>query len=168
MKSHARVVVIGGGVVGCSVLYHLTKRGGTDGMLVGRSWLTPVSTWHAAGGIHTLNAEPNVAKLQDYTSRLYKEIEELSGQSCGVHMTGGFMLAADQDRLDYLKTARAKARVLGMDTELVGMDVVAREHPLIDTSHFVGALWDRSEEHTSELQSLMRISYAVFCLKKKI
>lgn len=147
MKSHARVVVIGGGVVGCSVLYHLTKLGWTDVMLIERSELTSGSTWHAAGGMHTLNADPNVAKLQDYTIRLYKEIEELSGQSCGVHMTGGFMLAADKDRLDYLKTTRAKARVLGMDTELVGMDEVAREHPLIDTSHFVGALWDPNEGH---------------------
>ncbi|MEQ9330651.1 FAD-dependent oxidoreductase [Thalassobaculum sp.] len=147
MKSHARVVVIGGGVVGCSVLYHLTKLGWTDVMLIERSELTSGSTWHAAGGMHTLNADPNVAKLQDYTIRLYKEIEEISGQSCGVHMTGGFMLAADKDRLDYLKTARAKARVLGMDTELVGMDVVGRDHPLIDTSHFVGALWDPNEGH---------------------
>src|SRR3546814_18144300 len=97
--------------------------------------------------MHTLNADPNVAKLQDYTIRLYKEIEELSGQSCGVHMTGGFMLAADQDRLEYLKTARAKARVLGMATELVGMDAVAREHPLIDTSQIVGQMWDPNESH---------------------
>jgi len=147
MKSQARVVVIGGGVVGCSVLYHLTKLGWTDVMLIERSELTSGSTWHAAGGMHTLNADPNVAKLQDYTIRLYKEIEEISGQSCGVHMTGGFMLAADKDRLDYLKTARAKARVLGMDTELVGMDEVGRDHPLIDTSHFVGALWDPNEGH---------------------
>ncbi len=147
MKSQARVVVIGGGVVGCSVLYHLTKLGWTDVMLIERSELTSGSTWHAAGGMHTLNADPNVAKLQDYTIRLYQEIEAISGQSCGVHMTGGFMLAADKDRLDYLKTARAKARVLGMDTELVGMDEVGREHPLIDTSHFLGALWDPNEGH---------------------
>jgi dimethylglycine dehydrogenase len=147
MKSQARVVVIGGGVVGCSVLYHLTKLGWADVMLIERSELTSGSTWHAAGGMHTLNADPNVAKLQDYTIRLYKEIEAISGQSCGVHMTGGFMLAADKDRLDYLRTARAKARVLGMDTELVGMDEVGREHPLIDTSHFLGALWDPNEGH---------------------
>ena len=147
MKSHARVVVIGGGVVGCSVLYHLTKLGWTDVMLIERSELTSGSTWHAAGGMHTLNADPNVAKLQDYTIRLYREIEEISGQSCGVHMTGGFMLAATKERLDYLKTARAKARVLGMDTELVGMEEVGREHPLIDTSHFLGALWDPNEDH---------------------
>src|SRR3546814_19442057 len=129
MKSHARVVVIGGGVVGCSVLYHLTKLGWTDVMLIERSELTSGSTWHAAGGMHTLNADPNVAKLQDYTIRLYKEIEELSGQSCGVHMTGGFMLAADQDRLAYLKNARATAGVLGLAPELVGMEGGGRGDP---------------------------------------
>ena len=81
MKSQARVVVIGGGVVGCSVLYHLTRRGWTDVLLIERSELTSGSTWHAAGGFHTLNGDPNVAKLQAYTVSLYKEIEELSGQS---------------------------------------------------------------------------------------
>ncbi len=80
MKSHAEVVVIGGDVVGCSVLYHLAKGGWTDIMLIERSELTSGSSWHAAGGFHTLNGDPNVAKLQAYTVQLYKEIEELSGQ----------------------------------------------------------------------------------------
>ena len=64
MKSHAQAVVIGGGVVGCSVLYHLTKAGWTDVVLIERAELTSGSTWHAAGGFHTLNGDPNVAKLQ--------------------------------------------------------------------------------------------------------
>ena len=67
MKSHVKVVVIGGGVVGCSVLYHLTKGGWTDVVLIERSELTSGSTWHAAGGFHTLNADPNMAALQGYT-----------------------------------------------------------------------------------------------------
>ena len=75
MKDQARVVVIGGGVVGASVLYHLTKLGWTDVMLLERSDLTSGSTWHAAGGMHTINGDPNVAKLQQYTIELYKEIE---------------------------------------------------------------------------------------------
>ena len=82
MKSHAQVVVIGGGVVGCSVLFHLAKAGWTDVVLIERDELTSGSTWHAAGGMHTLNGDPNVAKLQKYTIELYKEIEELSGQAC--------------------------------------------------------------------------------------
>ena len=75
MKSSAQVVVIGGGVVGASVLYHLTKAGWRDVMLVERAELTAGSTWHAAGGMHTINGDPNVAKLQQYTIELYKEIE---------------------------------------------------------------------------------------------
>ena len=75
MKSHAKVVVIGGGVVGASVLYHLTKAGWKDVLLVERAELTSGSTWHAAGGMHTVNGDPNVAKLQQYTIQLYKEIE---------------------------------------------------------------------------------------------
>ena len=72
MKSHYRVVVIGGGVVGCSVLYHLARRGWSDIVLIERHELTSGSTWHAAGGFHTLNGDPNVAKLQEYTISLYK------------------------------------------------------------------------------------------------
>src|SRR5690349_1774079 len=108
MRSQARVVVIGGGVVGCSVLYHLTKAGWTDVVLIERAELTSGSTWHAAGGFHTLNGDPNVAKLQQYTVELYKEIEAKSGVSCGLHLTGGVMLAGTQDRLDWLKMAHAK------------------------------------------------------------
>ena len=100
MKSHVQVAVIGGGVVGCSVLYHLTKAGWKDVMLIERSELTSGSTWHAAGGFHTLNSDPNVAKLQAYTVSLYKEIEQISGQSCGLHLTGGMQLADSQVRLD--------------------------------------------------------------------
>jgi len=100
MRTTARVVVIGGGVVGASVLYHLAKAGWSDLLLVERDQLTSGSTWHAAGGMHTLNSDPNVAKLQAYTIELYKEIEELSGQSCGVHLTGGVMLAGTPERLD--------------------------------------------------------------------
>ncbi|TIR46039.1 MAG: FAD-binding oxidoreductase, partial [Mesorhizobium sp.] len=96
MKSHVKAVVIGGGVVGCSVLYHLAKAGWTDIMLIERSELTSGSSWHAAGGFHTLNGDPNVAKLQAYTVQLYKEIEELSAQATGVHLTGGVLLAATE------------------------------------------------------------------------
>ena len=101
MKTQARVVVIGGGVVGCSVLYHLTEGGWTDVMLVERDELTCGSTWHAAGGMHTLNSDPNIAKLQAYTINLYKEIEKKSGQSCGIHITGGVMLAGTEERMPH-------------------------------------------------------------------
>ncbi|KAA3621204.1 MAG: FAD-binding oxidoreductase, partial [Proteobacteria bacterium] len=126
MTDHTRVAVIGGGVVGVSVLYHLTKAGWTDVLLLERSELTSGSTWHAAGGCHTLNGDPNVAKLQQYTIDLYKEIEELSGQSCGLHLTGGVMLAGSAERMDWLKMAHARGRYLGMETELISATEAAQ------------------------------------------
>ena len=98
MKSSYRAVVIGGGVVGASVLYHLAKFGWTDVALVERAELTAGSTWHAAAGFHALNGDPNIAALQDYTINLYKQIEAESGQDVGLHMTGGVNFATNQNR----------------------------------------------------------------------
>jgi dimethylglycine dehydrogenase len=147
MRQTARVVVIGGGVVGASVLYHLARAGWTDVLLVERDELTSGSTWHAAGGMHTLNSDPNVAKLQAYTIGLYREIEERSGQSCGVHLTGGLLLAGTPERMDFLKAAHAKGRYLGMATELISAEEAARRMPLLDPAHFIGALFDPMEGH---------------------
>jgi dimethylglycine dehydrogenase len=147
MKSHVQVAVIGGGVVGCSVLYHLTKAGWRDVVLIERSDLTSGSTWHAAGGFHTLNSDPNVAKLQAYTVGLYQEIEQISGQSCGLHLTGGLQLADTPERLDWLKMAHARGRYLGMQTEIISAREAKEMMPLIDESYFVGAMWDPIEGH---------------------
>lgn len=147
MKTSTRVAVIGGGVVGCSVLYHLAKAGWTDVMLIERSELTSGSSWHAAGGFHTLNGDPNVAKLQAYTANLYAELEELSGQSCGLHLTGGVMLAESDERMDFLRTLHAKGRHLGMQTELITPSECKEMFPIMDESNFVGGLWDPIEGH---------------------
>ncbi|MDH3300659.1 MAG: FAD-dependent oxidoreductase [Acidimicrobiia bacterium] len=147
MKTSAQVVVIGGGVVGASVLYHLTRNGWTDVVLLERDELTAGSTWHSAGGMHTLNGDPNVAKLQQYTIELYREIEELSGRDCGIHITGGCLLADTPERLDWLKMAHARGRYLGMETELISLDEAKAKMPFMDTSYFVGAMWDAHEGH---------------------
>jgi dimethylglycine dehydrogenase len=147
MRSAARVVVVGGGVVGASVLYHLTKAGWPDVMLIERDELTCGSTWHAAGGMHTVNGDPNVARLQQYTINLYREIERISGQSCGVHLTGGLMLAGTRERFDWLRMAQARGRYLGMELEMLTVDEAARRFPLLDKQHFVGAMFDPVEGH---------------------
>ena len=147
MQSHVRVAVIGGGVVGCSVLYHLTRLGWSDVMLIERSELTSGSTWHAAGGFHTLNADTNMAALQGYTIRLYRELEELTGQSCGLHHVGGLTLAADADRLDFLEAERAKHRYMGLETEIVGPDEIARLSPITNPKGLLGALYDPLDGH---------------------
>ena len=142
LPSHARVVVIGGGVVGCSILFHLAKFGWKDVILLERQELTAGSSWHAAGMIHTLSSDPNISRLQGYTINLYKEIEETSGQSVGLNNTGGFYLASTRDWYDYLKRERSKARYMGLDQEFISPAEVARRHPLIDPKHYYAALWD--------------------------
>ncbi len=142
LPAHARVVVIGGGVVGCSILFHLAKFGWKDVVLLERSELTSGSSWHAAGQIHTLSSDPNISRLQSYTIDLYREIEKTSGQSVGLHITGGFYLASTKDWYDYLKRERSKARYMGLSQEFISPEEVARRHPLIDPKHYYAALWD--------------------------
>ena len=142
LPSHAKVVIIGGGVVGCSILFHLAKFGWKDAVLLERDELTSGSSWHAAGQIHTISSDPNISRLQSYTIGLYKEIEELSGQSVGLHMTGGFYLASNKTWYDYLKRERSKARYMGLQQEFISLHEVAERHPLIDPKHYLAALWD--------------------------
>ena len=147
MKTTTRVAVIGGGVVGASVLYHLTKLGWSDVMLLERSELTSGSTWHAAGGFHTLNGDTNMAALQGYTIRLYKELEELTGLSCGLHHVGGVTLADNQDRFDMLVAERAKHRFMGLETEIVGPDEIKKIAPVTNVEGIIGGLYDPLDGH---------------------
>ena len=147
MKTTTRVAVIGGGVVGASVLYHLTKLGWSDVMLLERSELTSGSTWHAAGGFHTLNGDTNMAALQGYTIKLYKELEEITGMSCGLHHVGGITLADNQDRFDMLVAERAKHRYMGLETEIVGPEEISKIAPITNLDGVVGALYDPLDGH---------------------
>ena len=116
-------------------------------MLVERDELTSGSSWHAAGGMHTINGDPNVAMLQKYTIDLYPEIEAASGQSVGLHMSGGYMLAGTPERMEWLKMAHARGRYLGLDTEIVTAEEAHANMPLLDPRQFVGALWNPSDGH---------------------
>lgn len=147
MQATTRVVVIGGGVVGCSVAYHLTRLGWPDVMLLERATLTAGSTWHAAGGFHTLNGDTNMAALQGYTITLYRELEALTGQSCGLHHVGGITLASDRDRMDMLIAERAKHRYMGLETEIIGPEEIARIAPITNTDGILGALYDPLDGH---------------------
>ncbi|WP_018301364.1 GcvT family protein [Wenxinia marina] len=148
MRTTTRVAVIGGGVVGCSVLYHLTKLGWSDVMLIERSELTSGSTWHAAGGFHTLNGDTNMAALQGYTIRLYRELEELTGLSCGLHHVGGITLADSPQRMDQLKAERAKHRYMGLDTAILSpAEVAEMTDGQVNTDGLLGALYDPLDGH---------------------
>ena len=142
MKSHYRVVVIGGGVVGTSVLYHLAKMGWSDVCLVERSVLTAGSSWHAAGGFHALNADPNIAALQGYTIDLLSEIEKESGQSVGMHMTGGMTLAGTQDRWEWLQSAYRVFQSIGIeDVRLITPEEAKEACPILSTDGILGGMW---------------------------
>jgi dimethylglycine dehydrogenase len=147
MKSHARVVVIGGGVVGASVLYHLAKLGWTEAALIERKELTAGSTWHAAAGFHAINADPNIAALQGYTIRLYKELQAEGLHDLGLHMTGGLNMAGTPERWEWLKAAWALFKTMGMESELVGPAEVRKLCPIADVSGVYGALYDPNEGH---------------------
>ena len=142
METHAKVVVIGGGVVGCSILFHLAKFGLKDCILLERKELTSGSSWHAAGNVHVISNDPNISRLMAYTIRLYKEIEETSGHSTGFKPSGGFYLASNEVWADYLKRERSKARYMGLDQEFISLEEVAKKNPLIDPKRYISALWD--------------------------
>ena len=142
MKSQYRVVVIGGGVVGASVLYHLAKLGWKDVALIEREVLTAGSSWHAAGGFHALNADPNIAALQAYTIDLLSEIETESGQSVGMHMTGGISVASAPERWEWLQSAYRVFQTMGIeDVRLVGPDEIKADCPIISTDGILGGLY---------------------------
>ncbi len=132
MRTDAQAVVIGGGVIGCSILYHLAKAGWSDVVLLERDELTSGSTWHAAANIHGLHDVPNISRIQHYTMGLYKELEAETGQGCGIFQPGSLYLAQTEAREQQLRLQAAKARYYGMNFHEVSRDEAERLHPLVD------------------------------------
>jgi dimethylglycine dehydrogenase len=145
VKSHYRVVVIGGGIVGTSILYHLTRQGWSDVALIERAELTAGSTWHAAAGFHALNDDPNIAALQAYTIKLYKEVEAESGQSVGMHMPGGYSLATTPARWEWLQAECAVYQTLGIGARLATPEEIVADCPIVDPAGLLGGLFDPHE-----------------------
>ncbi|MCR9125213.1 MAG: FAD-dependent oxidoreductase [Rhodobacteraceae bacterium] len=142
MRTHAQAVVIGGGVIGCSILYHLTKLGWTDVVLLERSELTSGSTWHAAANIHGLHDSTNISRIQHYTMNLYNSLEAETGQSCGVFQPGSLYLAQTEAREHQLRLQAAKARLYGMNFHEVTRDEAERLHPLVDFDGIRCIMWE--------------------------
>jgi dimethylglycine dehydrogenase len=132
MKTHAQAVVIGGGLIGCSILYHLAKLGWSDVVLLERDELTSGSTWHAAANIHGLHDSTNISRIQHYTMNLYKELEKETGQGCGVFQSGSLYLAQTEAREHQLRLQEAKARLYDMNFHEVSRAEAEVLHPLVD------------------------------------
>lgn len=160
MKSTARVVVIGGGVVGCSILYHLAKNGWTDVVLVERSELTSGSSWHAAGGLFTVVRPNSAAMMHQYTFQIYSELEKESGQDCGFHFTGGINICRTQEEIDSNAMMQSACRRLGIESHFISPEEAKEKVPLLDATQFKSALWEDEGGHVDPASATMAFAAA--------
>ena len=138
---HAQVVVIGGGIVGCSIAYHLTKHGWSDIVLLEQGRLSGGTTWHAAGLVGQLRAHQNTTKLIQYSTELYARLEEETGQATGWKQCGSLTVARTEDRMTLLKRVAASARAQGVECEILSPAEAAEKWPLLESHDLVGAAW---------------------------
>ena len=163
MKSHARVVVIGGGVVGVSTLYHLTRKGWSDVVLLERSELTAGSTWHAAGLLPLFNMSYTVGQLHKYSVDLYKRLPAETGQDVSFHVTGNLRLATCSERMDEYHKYCGTANTIGVPFEIISPAEVAKLWPLINlgdgaaTAKIVGALYHPHDGHIAPADLTMAL-----------
>jgi dimethylglycine dehydrogenase len=142
MAEQAKVVVIGGGVVGCSCLYHLAALGIKDALLIERDELTSGSTWHAAGNLPTFSTSWSVLKLQKYSAALYRKLASSAEDPINYHLTGSVRLAHGRNRMDEFKHVKSMAKANGLDYEILSPAELKDRYPLIETHDLTGALWD--------------------------
>ncbi|MBF2759876.1 MAG: GcvT family protein [Ectothiorhodospiraceae bacterium AqS1] len=140
MKTHARAVVIGGGVVGVGTLYHLVKKGWSDVMLLERKELTSGSTWHAAGLLPLFNMSYSVGQIHKYSVQLYHRLAQETGQDTGLRAVGNLRLATTKDRMDEYRQYAGVARTIGVDVRFLEPDEVKEVWPLCNTEGLVGAI----------------------------
>ena len=158
MQSHARVVVIGGGVNGVSILYHLARKGWSDVMLLERTELTAGSTWHAAGLLPLFNMSYSVGQLHQYSVDLYQELEAETGQAVSFHQVGNLRLATNRDRMDEYRSYLCTAETIGVEAHLIGVDEIQKLWPLASMEGLVGALWHPGDGHIAPVDLTMALA----------
>ena len=147
MDLSARVVVIGGGMMGASLLYHLALEGCTDALLIEKNELTSGSTWHAAGQCPSITGSYNLAKIHAYGNRLYPRLQELTGQYVSWHACGGLRLATNEHELAWLRQVQGYSRSIGFGMEIVGLDEIRRLNPFLDTTGVIAAAHTTDDGH---------------------
>jgi dimethylglycine dehydrogenase len=147
MKTNARVVVVGGGMMGTSLLYHLAVEGCTDSVLIEKGELTSGSTWHAAGQCPSITGSYNLAKIHAYSNTLYPKLEAMTGQYVSWHACGGLRLANNQRELDWLEFVHGYSKSVGFSMEIVGLDEIRRLNPFLTTDNVLAAAWTRDDGH---------------------
>src|ERR1043166_3820699 len=139
LPTHARAVVIGGGIIGCSTAFHLAKNGWTDTVLLERAKLTSGSTFHAAGLVGQLRTSANITQLLKYSVELYDKLEKETGLATGWKMNGGLRLACNAERMTEIKRQATTAHSFGLEMELLTPQEALKLWPLMDVSDLVGA-----------------------------
>ena len=142
MTEYAKVVVIGGGVVGCSCLYHLAQMGISDALLLERDELTSGSTWHAAGNLPTFSTSWSILKLQKYSASLYRQLAASAENPINYHLTGSVRLAHTRNRMDEFHHVKSMAKANGLDYDILSLSDLKQRYPFIETHDLLGALWD--------------------------
>jgi dimethylglycine dehydrogenase len=145
MPSTARVVIIGGGVVGVSSLYHLAKAGWTDCVLLEKNELTAGSTWHAAGNVPTFSTSWSLMNMQRYSTELYRGLGAAVDYPMNYHVTGSIRLAHSHERMQEFQRAKGMGRYQGMDIEVLGVDEIKGKYPFLETHDLKGALYDPAD-----------------------
>ncbi|MDH3547679.1 MAG: FAD-dependent oxidoreductase, partial [Gammaproteobacteria bacterium] len=140
LPKSANVVIIGGGVIGCSIAYHLAKLGFTDVILLERQQLTSGTTWHAAGLVGQLRTSINMTKLAKYTSELYRGLEDETGQATGYRQCGSISVATNAERFEELKRSASMAKVFDLEVNVVDVDEIVERYPLINSSDLLGGI----------------------------
>ncbi len=147
MQGHARVVIIGGGILGAGLLYHLAEEGWTDSILIEKGELTSGSTWHAAGQCPSFNADYNMAKVHHYGNTLYPVLEEKTGQYVGWHGCGGIRFALTREELDFFKHVEGVSKLIGFRMEIIGPDEINNIFPHVDTTGVLAGAWTLDDGH---------------------
>src|SRR5215467_11760999 len=158
VPSHARVVVIGGGIAGCSVAYHLTKLGWRDVVLLERRELSCGTTWHAAGLVGQLRATHNLTRLAKYGADLYERLEAETGQATGFRRPGSVSLARTPERMHELKRLASMARCFDVDVEVITPAEAGRRWPLIRTDDLAGAVWLPRDGRTNPIDTTLALA----------
>ncbi len=153
LPSRAQVIIVGGGIVGCSLAYHLTKLGWRDVVLLERRELTCGTTWHAAGLVGQLRSTHNMTRLAKYTAELYAELERETGQATGFRQRGSIMLARNAERLEELRRSASMARCFGLETRMLDRDAVQDQWPLASLADVAGALLIPSDGQTNPVDT---------------
>ena len=155
---NAKIIIIGGGIVGVSTLYHLTKAGEKDVLLLERRDLTAGATWHSAGNVHTQSAHANLSYLQAYSLRLYHGLADEVDQQVDSHVVGGLFLAQTSERMEEFKYLAGKFRRLGLEYELVTPAEIKARHPLLNVSDLKGGAWDPEEGYVDPYSVTMGLA----------